>query len=462
MKKFLFLLTSILMAFCCVATACSPADDGDMTNQEIAEVYRVAAVQTLQKIGVNAPETGGNKPFAVSFPNSMTEANSDYQIKQIKLNAKDSAGIMYLLSLLYNDAGYKTVNGIARFDVTYTLDSQTVTQHMNIKSILDKENNKLYFESMVYTPQFNADGYTYADITYDFDLGYVIDCRFIMEYAGEYRDMKLTAEGKYLWYETEEMDAFATAVKNEKDSFIAECNTLTKLTTDFGPHMMEYLRFSGLVEDQINNGQTGGDNVGGDNEGGGSTEGDKDVIQGGEVEIPDGPVIPPNQEVDATTWNDSLDYTQITKYALTYENGVDRVHYEVNGTTIIKWAIDPSTGMESPVYYGFEDGEYVRYTLVKTDIDVDITKTTISEAEYNEVAGKVRINFASILPQDQFSYVPESACYMGGAGLVDNINMFEVCFSSGILQRISYVMNDTFYYVNFSYDLGPVELPSNK
>jgi len=187
MKKIATLFISLIMLFSAFATACSSSAISS-ERQEMANVYRNVAYQILNKAGLVAVGEKSANPFSMSVADKKTETSDEHAIENIKRNAKDAAGIMYLLSLLYTSDGFEVQDGIACFDVNYTFQNEDISQTMNMKSSIDKQNDKVYFEVMVITPKYNSNSYTNAEFTYDFDTSILIDCRFIMNWDETYLD----------------------------------------------------------------------------------------------------------------------------------------------------------------------------------------------------------------------------------------------------------------------------------
>ena len=158
------------------------------------------AVQMWSKIGatVTLPEPTGNSNFAVVVPDKKVETQDEGAIHNIQHNAKDAGGIMYLMSLLYAHEGYVTVDGLAGFDATYNQLGEGITQTIYLNTAINKDTGNVNFEALVYTPQYNACGYTNAEFTFDFTTSTLIECRFMMGNDASLRVMKklgMTFEG---------------------------------------------------------------------------------------------------------------------------------------------------------------------------------------------------------------------------------------------------------------------------
>ena len=449
MKKFLVLFISIIMLFTSVGCSSSSIDP---EKQKMADIYMSIAMQTLDKAGLAVHGEIGASLFSISAPDKKTETTDEGAIDNIKRNAKDAAGIMYLLSILYTSEGFETQDGLACFDVNYTFQQEDIFQTMNMYSSIDKQNNKVYFEVMVITPKYNTNGYTNAEFTYNFNTSTLIDCRFIMQWDEVYVDMMLTYDQKYMWYETETADEFTESVDQMISTFNSKCEKVEKLENNFGDQMTAYLQFSYSVQDKPAEQP--------------SKPGQGDIVieGGGMVDKNETQISPEDAQVSEQVWNDCLDFTKIDKIAFTVSEKqeafvVSSIHYQFDGNKACKSIIDYSTGRETSIFYEIVGNNYYRYDIVKTDIDMKVNKISISETQYYQEIGKVKIDFSNYLAYEKFYFYEQAKCY-NPVEPIDNIDYAEVSFYKNQITGINIISQGKGYQIdNFYINQISVEIP---
>lgn len=488
MKKLLIILLSLMMIASCCFVACSPDNgDGGMTRQEQANLYSELSSQMLDKMDIAVPESqpGGASPLNVVIPDIMQETQEEWEIKNIKFNAIDTAGITMLLSSLFENENFVLTNGIARFSVTYTDNAfGQVTQNLNLKPIIDKNNNKIYFEAMVEQPTINNQrGYTYAVFTYNFTTSTLIDCRFTMAtystqagYVPNYVDMMLTADEKYMWYEPEEgvADEFTQAVDASKEEFDAECAQVQALSADFSPEMQAYLDW--LVEArraQNPDAPSDPSNPSVPPEDGGMNppveEGTKPIVPEN-PENPGEPMVPTGGEVSNEVWRNALNLLTNDRFIVTVEHNendaglitpISRTTYEINENAFNKWSADDQ-GNSSLICFAIVEGKYYRYEETRTEHDKIFTATEITEDEYFEELGKAKINFNVNFNQEDFQYDESTGCYTLNEHVALGITNVEIRFSGETLVGVSYYKGNAMYSYSFSMTAPDVQIPTQK
>ena len=453
MKKIITIFISLIMLFSTFATACSSTSI-DPEKLEISNIYREVAYQLLNKAGLVAVGGKGASPFSVSVADKKTETDDEHAIQNIKANAKDAAGIMYLLSLLYTSEGFEVKDGIACFDVNYSFQGEDVFQTMNMKSSIDKQNNKVYFEVMVITPKHNSNSYTNAEFTYNFNTSTLIDCRFIMNWDETYLDMMLTHDQKYMWYETETPDEFTADIDQLIEEFNDKCQSVQKLTTNFGDQMTAYLEFSFSVQENPNPQKPG---QGGD--------GSDIVIGEGTIDKDQTTIKPEDAQVTEEIWNQNLNFTQIDKIAYTIDERqetfvISSIHYEFDGDKACKNIIDYQTSGTAPIFYSKDGNNYYRYDIEKTDIDMRVTKVPISEIQYTQEIGKVKIDFSSIFKYENFIFDSQINAYILSSPM-ENVNYVAINFYKNEITAISIISEGKEYQIsNFHINEITLEIPN--
>ncbi len=480
MKKFLTVLLIIVMTACCFLVGCTPTNDGDggngggsngggssgagITRQEEAAIYREIAKQVLSRVGIDLESTAQPavaSGYSVTIPDKKTETTDESAIHNIKFNAKDSIGITYLLSMLYSNENYVVVNGLAVFDVTYTILNhtqtgifpETVSSTLRIKSNLDTENDKVYFEAYV-TFSANPDtfSYTIAEFGFDFDTSTVSYCRDVMAWESEYVDMMLTEDGRYLWYEPTETDEFTMAVDQAKTAFLAECDTLTKLSHSFDAEMQAYVDdlTQATTSQQPGNGGESGDNDGGIN---GEDHDKNDAVQGGDMTIPEEgnnsthPSVPNFTPVNENVWNSCLALNALPYFSLQIQWNNNSIYYTVDEGCASKMVYSESV-LSIHKEYMSKEGEY--FYIDCTQQDHPIISTT--EAEFNAVLNEAKIDFSDTFKFAEFTYDDITCQYflaeLPEQGLID----VRLGFINDKLDYISFQKNDTLYMITVSFN----------
>lgn len=460
MKKLLAIILTLIASISCFAfTACDGGNDGDLSNQETATLYKDIAVQMWQKIGVSNPTisksasaNSGLSTYGVVIPDKKTETNEEGPVYNIKVNASDAAGIIYLMGNLYADQNYVTTNGVACFDVSYEVYGEHMNQTLCLRSEINKSDEKVIFEAIVITPAYSSVSYTYAEIYYNFNTSTLKSCRFIMSWDGEYVDMALTEDGRYMWYEPTSADNFTSAVDAMFSDFDQKRLSLTKLTANFDRQMQDYVAVSMTAKGQLQNGGNNGGN------GGNGDNGGNDVIQGGEeTDKPIGPTEPINQQVSETVWNGYLNLTdeECFYYSLHYgESMSNSINYRCQGNNLEKITCENFAEVSFEIFTKEAD-KYFKYSM---DVHTkEMTTTEIDKQTYDAVFAEMKVDFSQIFVQSEFEYQEMIGCYT--LSQLNEMNEIFVRFNDGKLESISYYKNGIQYSYNFYFENTTVEVP---
>ncbi|MBO5884278.1 MAG: hypothetical protein J6Q51_00610 [Clostridia bacterium] len=217
------------------------------TAQELSATYKNIAISLWDSIGVDDPTVPQTQAvlMSVSFPNITDETSDAGKISNIKMNANTSAGLFYMISLLYQNPNFVLTNDVAHFDATCTITTpqESITNDYTFKmsTILDKENNKVILELTSFVSGMTQ--YSYMEINYNFENNTLLSYKFysmIVE-LNTIVGMSLTEEDKYLYNEPNSLtDPFAVAIIECKDAFVAKTENVQKLTGSFNSEMQAY------------------------------------------------------------------------------------------------------------------------------------------------------------------------------------------------------------------------------
>ena len=232
---------------------CGKDDDPQpLTKAELSVLYKEVALETWESLGVDDP-TVSSAALLANIVDKKTETTDQNSINNIKNNANSMAGLIYMVSLLYANDNFETTNNVAKFDADIVIESQTYSQSYVLKTSLDKENNKLYLEVLVTV--MGSVQYSNLEVDYNFETKTLKAYRFVtnVDVMGQYVDMGLTADGKYMWYDTTSTtDEFAVAVEAEKAALTTAANNVTKLTTKFSSEIQVYMDVIQKVMTEMN------------------------------------------------------------------------------------------------------------------------------------------------------------------------------------------------------------------
>lgn len=241
-----FLLATMLVIPCLlVFTACGKQNPGntggggEMTRAEISATYKEIAGNTLEAFGYQNPFAP--QAMAITIPDQKVETTDPHAIANIDNNAKTGAGIIYMISLLYENDAFVTTNGIAIFNATINMFGDDYEQNYVIKSSLDVPNNKVYIEAIITVG--GSEQYSNAVLSYDFTAKELISFRFVscLEFMNMGVDMELTADGRNMWYEAQTADdPVFIALVNMKNQFKTSAESVTPLTEDFSTECQTY------------------------------------------------------------------------------------------------------------------------------------------------------------------------------------------------------------------------------
>lgn len=246
MKKLLTFVLAFLLSLSVFATGCNGNQDGQgeqLSRAEISTIYMEVAESTWEMYDYQKPETNSLSLLSVDIPDKKVETTNPSQIENIKINMITMGGFLYMLGSLYTNEAFVVTDGYANFDATISIGGEEFDQNYLIKSSIDKENGKIYFESVLTVDQM-SEQYSYLEIVYDFTNKEVKAFNFITKVSGSsfsmYNNMALTEDGKNLWYDTNEADDFTLAVDTLSSEFKAGGESIEKLTTDFSTEMQVY------------------------------------------------------------------------------------------------------------------------------------------------------------------------------------------------------------------------------
>jgi len=228
---------------------------------------------------------------------------------------------------------------------------------------------------------------------------------------------------------------------------------VTKLTTNFGDQMTAYLQFSFSIEENPNPqpGQ-GGDDV---------------VIEGGTIDKNETEINPIDAQVSEQIWNQALNFSAYDKIGFTIDEleeimVISGTHYEFEGNKACKHDISYQDGGAESHYYSKEGSQYYYYQIKRTDIDMQVNKLSISQDQYNQEIGKVKIDFSSIFQYENFYFNEQANCYVLNAPMGD-INYAEFCFYKNKISGINIIVQNKRYSIhNFHFDDFSVNLPPIK
>lgn len=105
-KKFVSIISSICLIIPCifVFSACantSKPEDG-LTSVELSNIYKEVAISTWNVIGISDSTVKSNtQTTAVEISDKKTETTDINNLINIKRNANSMAGLVYLVSCLY-------------------------------------------------------------------------------------------------------------------------------------------------------------------------------------------------------------------------------------------------------------------------------------------------------------------------------------------------------------------------
>ena len=232
------------------------------TNAELSVKYKDIAVALWNSAEVSDPTVDAG-PALVSAPvfPDVTDVTVDAgKIQNIKTNAASTGAIFYMISLLYQNAGFVLTNGVACFDAVCAVETtpgSTTNMHytFTIKPTLDEQNNKVVLELTSYIAEANATQYSYIEMNFNFEEKELSSYVFYswIDAIGGAVGMALTEDGDYLYNSAEaNTDAFAVAVIECKDAFVNANASLEKLTTNLDAEMQVYFDALNKILAEIN------------------------------------------------------------------------------------------------------------------------------------------------------------------------------------------------------------------
>ena len=249
-------ILSLVLALCLVVpcafslAACNGnTPPPEMTNEELSQVYNDVAVQAWAKIGVDDPTQTQASALSVTIPDKKVETTVPTEIANINMNANSMAGLIYMVGLLYSNENFETTNGIAKFNATIDLEGQSFEQNYALNTSIDQTKDKLYLEAIVTVG--GVGQYSTLEVDYDFDTETLKAFRYCANIMGDFVDMALTADNKYMWYETSDVtDEYAVAFLQKRAAFETAAEGVTALTQTFDNEVQTYMDvLQGVIAD---------------------------------------------------------------------------------------------------------------------------------------------------------------------------------------------------------------------
>ena len=109
-KKLLSVLLALVFTLPCMFSLAACKGDGEseeLTNAQMSTIYKDVAVETWSKLGVSDPTTPAQaSAMSVTIPDKKVETSDANSVLNIKMNANSMAGLMYMLSLLYQNENH--------------------------------------------------------------------------------------------------------------------------------------------------------------------------------------------------------------------------------------------------------------------------------------------------------------------------------------------------------------------
>lgn len=256
-KKILSFVFAICFIIPCafMFSACGnsiPDSSQELTNTEMAVVYKDAAKSTWNKMGVSDPTIQASSITPTStLPDKKQNATDSDDIRQVKMNANNMASILYLIGALYENPNFALTEGYAKFSVTAQVFEITFDYDLTIKPQLDVTNNKLYLSAYIVANQTSSQ-YVVVDADYNFSTKELISFRMYSKTPGIYVDIGMGKNGANKFFATmDSTDEFAVAVDAENVDFIANAQSIASLTFDFSLEFQEYMTLSQKVAQEL-------------------------------------------------------------------------------------------------------------------------------------------------------------------------------------------------------------------
>ncbi len=228
MKRFLILLTALTLILTCTfgLIGCNeelPTGDGGLTQAEASSIYKSAAKSLWTMLGVDDPtvETAETMLMSVDVPNFTEEMDSDSMIDGYKHNLATMALYVNFIGDLYANENFVLTDKIVTFCGAATMGDMSYDSVLSMYSVIDKENDKIYFELGVGDPGLYNYTYFIYDIGYDFDATVATSYRMIYYEPGYvFNDQIFTADEKCYLADSGELELYQESL----DAYVADFN----------------------------------------------------------------------------------------------------------------------------------------------------------------------------------------------------------------------------------------------
>lgn len=229
-----------------------------LTATEKATIYKDVAVETWEKIGVNDPtvETAGISITPFSIPDLREEAQGTYEETMVRMNS-NSVGILYFIGLLYENSTFSLTNGVAKFEADSMAGPYEVHLVITMQPNIDIDNNKVSLKLITETTDKETGdtlGSQFAlfEANYNFETHTLNTFRLSSTTPGMYIDLGIDAQGKYLFYATEDATTdFAVAIDSSYNQMKTATASISKLVDSYTQEFAEYNKIIQRVQQQI-------------------------------------------------------------------------------------------------------------------------------------------------------------------------------------------------------------------
>ncbi|MBQ9103669.1 MAG: hypothetical protein IJY57_01110 [Clostridia bacterium] len=229
-------------------------NNGTPTKAELATAYKSVATGCWNQFGAGTVVTTSLNALPSDLPETdLEEKDTPAGIKIAKADAATMFSLIYMIGEYYENDNFVISDGVVTVPLTaVNMGPTPVAGTMSMKPTLDKANNNVKLEMVMYLPEvqeMEIKAYYNFDIDFDFTSNTLIGFNLVMvqDYTASgstnttFQQEKMTSDGKYFWLKSEISSEYQTIALQIREQFYTQMESAEVLTGNFDTEFNNYL-----------------------------------------------------------------------------------------------------------------------------------------------------------------------------------------------------------------------------
>lgn len=228
-------------------------NNGTPTKAELATAYKSVATGCWNQFGAGTVVTTSLNALPSNLPETDLEEQTGVRLKSAKADAATMFALIYMIGEYYENDNFVISDGVVTVPLTaVNMGPTPVAGTMSMKPTLDKANNNVKLEMVMYLPEMQEmeiKAYYNFDIDFDFTSNTLIGFNLVMvqDYTAggstntTFQQEKMTNDGKYFWVKNEISNEYKTIALEIREQFYTQMESAQVLTGNFDTEFNNYL-----------------------------------------------------------------------------------------------------------------------------------------------------------------------------------------------------------------------------